>query len=124
MASSRPIPPISPRQARILGGIMAACGLFLIAMTGGLLVLLAQSLLGYPTILKNIEFTGGPIMAGCVFALLAGILAFGIAALYSGIWQIRHLQRDPRMFAVAQFSFTAITILGTVVSIVGVLLDQ
>ncbi len=124
MPSSRPVPPLSPRHARVLGGIMAVCGIILITMMGGLLVLFAQAFLGYPTILGDIEFTGGPIMAGCIFALFAGILAFGIAGLYGGIWQIRHLRRDPRMFAVAQFSFTALTILGTVVSIVGVLLDR
>ena len=124
MPTSRPLPPLPPRHAVVLGGIMAACGLFLIVMMGGLIVFFAQAVLGYPTYLGKFGFDGGPIMAGFVFALFAAILAFGIAALHGGIWQIRHKRRDPRMLMVAEYSFTALTIVGKIVSIISVLTDH
>jgi len=118
MRHSRPCPPLSPRHATALGGVLAACGLALIVMMGALLVLFAQAWVGQPTVLGRLQFTGSPLLAGFALVLFSAILAFGIAALHAGIWQIRHKRRAPAMLMVAEYSFTALAIVGMAIAII------
>jgi hypothetical protein len=117
MRHSRPCPPLSPRLATVLGGVLAACGLALLVMMGALLVLVAQAWVGRPTVLGHLQFTGSPLVAGFGLVLFTALLAFGIAALHGGIWQIRHKRRAPALLRVAEYSFTALAIVGTAVAI-------
>jgi hypothetical protein len=124
MRSSRPLPALSPRYASINGGVLAAGGLCLILMMSGLIILFTQVILGYPTIAGQIGFTGGPVVAGVILMLFAAMLAFGLAALYSGVWQIRHKRRHPRMLVVAEYAFTGLAILGTLACLISVFADD
>jgi hypothetical protein len=117
MRHSRPCPPLSPRRATVLGGVLAACGLALLVIMGALLVLAAQGWMGQPTVLGRLQFTGSPLVAGFALVLFAALLAFGIAALHGGIWQIRHKRRAPALLRVAEFSFTVLAIVGTAIAI-------
>lgn len=115
---------LSPRQARVTGCILAACGLFLVIMMSGLIVLFTRLLLGYTTMLGKMEFTGGPVFGGLILILFAAILAFGVAALYSGVWQIRHQRRHPQMLVIAEYAFTGLAVMGTLVSIFSVFTED
>lgn len=96
---------------------MATCGFTLIVMMGGLLVLFAQAWMGRHTVLGHLPFTGSPLVAGVALVLFAALLAFGIAALHGGIWQIRHKRRAPALLRVAEYWFTALAIVGTAAAI-------
>jgi heme A synthase len=86
-------------------------------MMGALLVLVAQAWVGRPTVLGHLQFTGSPLVAGFGLVLFTALLAFGISALHGGIWQIRHKRRAPALLRVAEYSFTALAIVGTAVAI-------
>ena len=102
---------------------MVVCGIFLIGIVTTLLLgftyILAYQ--GQPGL--TVSFTGGPLIAVFVYALLTAILVFGFAAARVGVYQVRHRQRPANLPGWVRFIVAATGIAAVAVQILELILD-
>ena len=113
----------SPTTLRVTGWVLAACGVSLIWMMTGLLVGFTYILLYQDQPGVTVSFTGGPLIALFVYALLSSILVFGFATARGGIYQVRHGQRPPNLLGWVRFIVAAMSFAGVAVQILDLILD-
>lgn len=101
---------LPPTRARRLGWVMAACGVFLILMMAALIGYFVWVLWNSNNPNATDRFTGGPFVGALIFALFAAVFAFGVAALTSGIWQIRHGRRHPNAARWGAMAFVGLSV--------------
>ena len=87
---------LSKRWARRFGGVLVVLGLALTLGLGYLIWQLAPTLLKPGVSVGGTRFTGTPLQALAVFAVLGGVFAFGAAAMVYGAWQVSTGRRNMR----------------------------
>ena len=85
----------TPKTVRILGGVMFACGLFITGMMAVILSYLSPTL-GRPgqEMPGGSRFTGTADQASMILQLFWLLIAFGVAAMAAGLWQMITARRD------------------------------
>lgn len=76
------------KAIRILGGLMLACGLFLIGMMGVIAWNIAPGMLNPGQTIDGTTFTGTAEQGRMALTMFALVMAFGLIATVTGLWQI------------------------------------
>jgi uncharacterized membrane protein len=78
----------SAKKVRILGWVLVLLGGFLVVFMGGLGILLAGIIAGSGQPGNSTRFTGGPEDVMFIVGIFGLVIAFGLAAMAGGAWQI------------------------------------
>lgn len=95
----------SAKKVRILGWVLVALGSGLVVFMGGLGLVLGNIIAktGQPG--RTTRFTGGPEDVMLMIAVFGLVIAFGLASIAGGVWQIWYGKRSNKvmvlMFVVA-----------------------
>jgi hypothetical protein len=88
---------LSRRWARRFGGVLVVLGLVLTLGLGCLLWMLGPQLMNPGRSFGGTRFTGTPLQALGVFAILGGVFAFGATTMVYGVWQMSTGRRNMRV---------------------------
>jgi hypothetical protein len=78
----------SSRNLRARGGVLLACGLFLIGLMGWITWKMTPSLLHAGKEAGGTTFEGKPEQARMILSLFWAVIAFGIVAAVNGVYQL------------------------------------
>ncbi|HMG46198.1 MAG TPA: hypothetical protein VK614_01885 [Allosphingosinicella sp.] len=78
----------SARNLRVRGGVLLACGLFLLGLMGWITWIMTPSLLAPGEEAAGMTFTGKPDQAEMILWLFRALLAFGAVATVNGLYQL------------------------------------
>ena len=92
----------SVKKVRFLGWVLVILGTFLVVFMGGLGIVLAGIIAqtGQPG--RTTRFTGGPEDVLLIFAIFGLVIAFGLASIAGGAWQVWFGKRN-RVVMVVMF---------------------
>lgn len=82
------------KAIRILGGLMLACGLFLIGLMGTITLNIAPQMLHPGQEIGGSTWTGTAEQGRMALTLFSMVIAFGLIATLTGLWQIATGQRS------------------------------
>jgi magnesium-transporting ATPase (P-type) len=99
----------SKRKVKILGWVLLVLGTFLVIFMSGLGIYLGQIIAQSRTPGSTTRFTGGPNDVAIIMAVFGLVIAFGIATIAGGIWQIKY-GRPNRKLMVVMFLVAGILI--------------
>jgi hypothetical protein len=97
----------SPEVVRRLGWVLLVAGVFLVGLVGALTYNLAPTLLNPGANRGGITFSGTGAQGGKIIWLFATIIAFGLAQIVIGLFQIR-TGRSSRILAWATYLGVAV----------------
>jgi hypothetical protein len=78
----------SKKKVRILGWVLVVLGLFLVIFMSGLGIMLASIIVQSDQPGATSRFTGGPQDILFIVAIFGFVIAFGLATIVGGAWQI------------------------------------
>ena len=99
----------SARKVRILGWILLVIGTGLVLFMGGLGLYLAQLISRSDEPGQTTRFTGGPEDVAFIVAIFGLVIAFGLASMAGGIWQIKY-GKPNRILMVGMFIVVGILV--------------
>jgi len=103
------------RWARRFGAFLVACGLFISGLIGTVIYHVAPLLLHAGRSIDGTRFSGTPLQALAVAAVLAAVMGFGLTTLSYGAWQVATGRRSRRVVAVMFTLWTILLALAAVV---------
>jgi magnesium-transporting ATPase (P-type) len=80
----------SAKKVRILGWMLLGLGTLLVVFMGGLAIYLGQIVAHTGEPGATSRFTGGPEQLAIIMAVFGLVIAFGLASVAGGIWQIKY----------------------------------
>ena len=99
----------SARKVRILGWILLALGAFLVIFMGTLGIYLGKIISQTGESKSTTRFTGGPQDVALIVTVFGLVIAFGVASMTGGIWQIVY-GKPNRKLMVAMFLVAGILV--------------
>jgi uncharacterized paraquat-inducible protein A len=105
------------RQVRRLGWVLAAMGLFLVLFMTGIMILIANIMARTGKPGSTESFSGGPLEAAMIFAVLGLVWVFGLTGLVGGIWQIKHGKRNRKLIRIILWLGAAFLVIATLIQI-------
>jgi len=107
----------TPAQIRTLGWMLAVLGAFLTVFMSGLSLAVAKVILLPNLPGTTTRFTGGPNMVLFIIGIFGVVLAFGIASLSAGIFQIKNGRRNRNLTKIILVLAGVFVFVGTVVRV-------
>jgi len=92
----------STKKVRILGWLLLVIGIGLVTFMGTLGIYLAQLIARSDEPGQTTRFSGGPEEVAMIMAIFGLVIAFGLAAIVGGVWQIKY-GKPNRKLMVAMF---------------------
>jgi magnesium-transporting ATPase (P-type) len=80
----------SAKKVRILGWMLLGLGTLLVVFMGGLAIYLGQIVAHTDEPGATSRFTGGPEQLAMITTVFGLVIAFGLASMAGGIWQIKY----------------------------------
>jgi hypothetical protein len=80
--------------------VLLVLGTFLVVFMGGLGIYLGQLIAQSGTPGSGTRFTGGPNDVAIIMAVFGLVIAFGIATMVGGIWQIKYGKPNRKLMVV------------------------
>jgi len=99
------------KSMRLRGWLLAVCGVFILAIMIPVCVAIVPSMMNPGVETGGTEFTGSESDASSALAIFAGVIAFALAALASGIYQVRY-GRQNWFLVIGMFAVAAVLFVG------------
>ena len=90
----------TPRGVRIAGGVLLACGGFLVGMMGYLFYILAPSMMHPGDSLGGTTYRGTAEQARMILTLFATVAAFGVGSMFYGLFMLFTGRRSKAIMAI------------------------
>lgn len=95
------------RRMQELGGVMLACGVFLVGVMGYVAWAMYPTMAAPGKVIDGSIFTGTPEQARMFFGMFLVVIVFGLLATANGLWQIVTARRN-RIFTIATLVLAAL----------------
>jgi MFS family permease len=106
---------LTAKHIRRLGWVLIATGIFLAAFMAVLIILIAGIVAQSDNPAATTRFSGTPFQAAMILGLLGLVLAFGLACIIAGVYQIRHGRRNKKLIRITLWLAFALLIIGIVI---------
>jgi hypothetical protein len=83
----------------------------------GIMILIANIMARTGKPGSTVSFSGGPLEAAMIFAVLGLVCVFGLTGLVGGIWQIKYGKRNRNLIRIILWLGAAFLVIATIIEI-------